>query len=68
MQVQSNLQTLLASHLTIAFNLFVQCCYRSHNCLITHLPATYNFNPASVTAPSDADVTWLAYFANTPRV
>jgi len=28
----------------------------------------YNFNSASVTAPSDADVTWLAYFASTPRV
>ena len=27
----------------------------------------YNFNPASVTAPSDALVTVCAYFASTPR-
>jgi hypothetical protein len=28
----------------------------------------YNFKSLSVTAPSDALVTWLAYFASTPRV
>src|SRR6266568_2269331 len=29
---------------------------------------SYNFNSASVTAPSEALVTWAAYWASTPRV
>ena len=29
---------------------------------------TYNFKSSSVTAPSEALVTWAAYFASTPRV
>ncbi len=33
-----------------------------------YLPDVYNSKSISVTAPSDADVTWLAYFASTPRV
>ena len=37
MQVQSNLQTLLAGHLAVAFNLFVQCRCRSHEANIAKL-------------------------------
>ena len=68
MQIQRNLQPLFTGHLAIAFNLLVQCRFRSHAFSIIQCHAAYNFKSESVTAPSEALVTWAAYFASTPRV
>ena len=68
MQFQRHAKPLFTSHLAIAFNLFVQCRCRSHLFSIIQFAADYNFKSLSVTAPSDALVTWAAYFASTPRV
>jgi hypothetical protein len=67
-QFKRDRQSLFAGHLTIAFNLSVRCRCRSHGSLISQFFVAYNFNSASVTAPSEALVTWAAYFASTPRV
>ena len=36
-QIQSNLQPLFASHLAVAFNLFVESCCRRHNAIVAAL-------------------------------
>ena len=43
MQIQSDLQPLLTRHLTVAFDLLVQCRCRSHALSITQTPVAYNF-------------------------
>ena len=67
-QIQGYAKSLFAGHLTVAFNLFVQCDCRSHGFSIISFPCIYNSKSLSVTAPSDALVTCAAYFASTPRV
>jgi hypothetical protein len=68
MQIQRHAKPLFAGHLAVAFDLFVQCRYRIHVFSINQFAAAYNFKSSSVTAPSEALVTWAAYFASTPRV
>ena len=51
---------------------FVAVLFAVHKIVINIKPPVqakfYNFKSSSVTAPSEALVTWAAYFASTPRV
>jgi hypothetical protein len=67
-QIKRHAKPLFAGHLAVVFDLFAQCRCRIHVFLINQFLTAYNFKSSSVTAPNEADVTWAAYLASTPRV